>query len=221
MPACCGKQCCRCKEFVHQFVSQGWNYYDRDMHIGHSSLSMWGRNALVLTVDIDEWLVPGQPRAIMSQLLAPGGCLAALNSPNCITFPRRDIFPYEEQPAVGAQPDEPGWWRNASGGLPLRNYRFVSDYDPNSKTISRPESVATPSIHNTCLCIGQDTVANGSAGATLESACSKQEDCPIAPMDCAMLLHTQNTFQVRPMRGNISRIRPSEWLWVLDEHERQ
>ena len=206
---------------LFHWLVQGWEDYDQQMHIGHSSLSMWGRNALVLMVDIDDWLVPGQAGATLPQLLAPGGCLAALSSPNCITFPRRDIFPFAEPPAAGAAPDEPGWWRNASGGHPLRNYRFVSARDLRPKTMSRPESAVTPGIHDGRVCAGQDAVANGSTSGKLGSACSVQAPCSLAPESCARVLHVRNMFRTRRFSGNTSHIQPADWLWMLDEHRRR
>ena len=198
-------------------VPQGWNYYDQQICIGHSSLSMWGRNALVLVGDIDEWFLPGRPRATLPQLLAPGGCLAALKSTDCISFARRDIYPYEQLPANGSAPDEPGLWRNASGGHPLRNYQFMSTHNFKPKTMSRPESVLTPGVRVSSPCIGKDTVANSSApGGKLDSACGAISFCSAAPAGCALQFHVRNTFRVRRVY-NTSRIQPAEWLWMLDE----
>ncbi len=199
-------------------VLQGWLDYDLQMQVGHASLSMWGRNALVLLADIDEWLLLGQPNTTLRQLMAPGGCLAALGSPNCIIFPRRDIYPLEQLPANGSAPDEPAWWRNASGGHPLRNYRFVSRGHLKPKTLSRPDNVTTPGFHYTVLCIGHDTVANRTANGELESACGMQALCAEAPTQCATLLHVRNAFVVRSLPAYTSRIQPAEWLWMLDKH---
>ncbi len=201
------------------FLSQEHKFYDQRVHVGHASLSMWGRNALVLVADIDDWLLLGQPNTTLRQLTAPGGCLAALSSPNCISFARRDIYPFEQLPANGSAPDEPAWWRNASGGHPLRNYRFVSSRTINPKTLSRPDSVTTPGNHFVDLCVGQDVVADVSTGVDkLESACSKTKGCPQAPMSCAMMVHVRNTFATRTLLKHGSRIQPAEWLWMLDKH---
>ena len=204
---------------LFHWLVQGWEDYDQQMHIGHSSLSMWGRNALVLVVDIDEWLVPGQAHTTLPQLLAPGGCLAALTSPNCIAFTRRDIYPYDKLPVNSSAPDEPGWWRNTSGGHPLRNYRFASLRLFRVKTLSRPEGVTTPAIHKARACNGQDAAANDSTSSKLESACGIQARCPIAPESCAMLLHVRNMLRTRRVY-NTSHIQPADWLWMLDEHRR-
>lgn len=54
--------------------------------------------------------------------MSADGCLGALPRPECIVFPRRDIFLSGE----AAGQDEPGLWNRSGGGNPLTFYQLVS-----------------------------------------------------------------------------------------------
>lgn len=182
-------------------------------------LSLWGRNVLVLVMDIDEFVMPATSGSTLPKMLAPGGCLSALR-PECRLIRRWNIFPHRAVVAGASAPDEPSLWRTAAGPNPLYKYKF-SEIDPlypeYPKALMDPDHVMPVAVHYTSICTGTSAIANASASSKLRSACSTREPCPWVSTDCVYIAHVENQFVVRSVPTNATAIKPSDWLWMLDK----
>lgn len=90
--------------------------------------------------------------------MAADGCLGTLPHPECVVFPRRDVFLAPDQ----ASQDEPALWNRSSGGNPLASYQLVSHVELPTKGMAW--------LH----CSGGDVPQAGTAGSPLLSLLSRR-----------------------------------------------
>ncbi|KAL4423820.1 hypothetical protein ABPG75_001121 [Micractinium tetrahymenae] len=192
-----------------------WKDFELQIVESHATLSFWGRNAHVLVIDSDEFFVPAEAGQTLTSMMSADGCLGALPHPECIVFPRFDIFLSPEE----ADQDEPSLWNRTSGGSPLPAYQLVSHVELPTKVMVDPAKTMSPNVHYTSVCTGTPSIVSSARKTKLQSACgtATRAPCSRATASCAWLAHVGNMHKARKSApANAASIQPTNWLWMLE-----
>ena len=195
----------------HLALYTEWGHQDMQLCLAHGVLGQWGTHSLVYVSDLDEFLVPAQPRTTLADMVAPGGCLAGFSA--CNAFFERALFP-----SIPLLNESAVWHGNPLAPHPLTYYGVMTPLSPvYPKSMVDPNAVFPMSVHSSLVCMGNWTVADGASIDKAASPCSTPAPCMDVAETCGFTVHVVNMHDKRMSANALNASIPfkPEWLWML------